>query len=465
MSNISQITKKTAAVSLGLIFFLAPWVQGLYYPYQYLLFGLIGSALLVVLILAEKEFLFSGNKLFYALLAFFLVYFLSFLFIAPYKYNALLETLRYCFWLVFFYLGMMLKEEKIVKKLFLNGAFLLAAAGILSYFGLINLPGWVKDNRLYGSFQYANTQALYFLMALIISFFSPIENTKPQKFQKLFYEAIIFLAFVLTFSRGAFIVLFLLLFYFYWKKIKRKKTLLFIPVLLIFLGYYVVPHYSKLATRFITYTDALKVFVKHPLGIGPGEWTYQQFAFRSSNYYVKYLHNFFFQVGLDAGVLAVVLIFIMFFLAFKSFYREPETFAVTLVIFLHSFIDIDLLFGALGFFLMYLWGSSLKIPEVVNVKNLLKPVLIMLLIAFIGISSLLFQEDLITKKAYQAYNKGDLVKAWEMAKKGKELCRYNAENYLLQGLIRKRTGMPDAESYFKQGLKLNPDEPLLKNKK
>ncbi|WP_432666179.1 O-antigen ligase family protein [Wukongibacter baidiensis] len=109
--------------------------------------------------------------------------------------------------------------------------------------------------------------------------------------------------------------------------------------------------------RFIYFKDGLRVIKENfLLGIGPGNWTSQQFFYQTAKYYVKYIHNGLVQIALDAGILSLItFIFIVGLYSKKSIKNFKESNAgkaITLIIILfyillHSLIDIDLSFTSI----------------------------------------------------------------------------------------------------------------------
>ena len=62
---------------------------------------------------------------------------------------------------------------------------------------------------------------------------------------------------------------------------------------------------STLAWRLIYYCDAVRVIIRHPLGIGVYGWQNLQYGIQSAAYSVKYVHNGFLQLALDGGIFAL----------------------------------------------------------------------------------------------------------------------------------------------------------------
>lgn len=104
--------------------------------------------------------------------------------------------------------------------------------------------------------------------------------------------------------------------------------------------------------RLLYYRDALPVILKHPFGLGYSGYFYTQSAFQTGLYTIKYVHNDFLQIALDAGIVPAV------FFAFAVLRRivgknTPFPARIVLAVaFLHMLFDFDLQF--LSFFMLLL---------------------------------------------------------------------------------------------------------------
>ncbi|NLY42906.1 MAG: O-antigen ligase family protein [Clostridiaceae bacterium] len=145
------------------------------------------------------------------------------------------------------------------------------------------------------------------------------------------------------------------------------KTIYYIFVTLLFVvpaGIFAVVYFRKLdllslmgstfASRLVYMQDGLSIILKNPImGIGPGGWMERQFIYQTAQYFVRYVHNGFIQLALDAGVgaLAVfIAIIVIFYVHIIRKYKKTHEFyyfiilMIMTLIMLHSLLDIDMSF-------------------------------------------------------------------------------------------------------------------------
>ncbi|PKM47908.1 MAG: hypothetical protein CVV03_00655 [Firmicutes bacterium HGW-Firmicutes-8] len=221
-------------------------------------------------------------------------------------------------------------------------------------------------------------------------------------------------------------------------------ALLLILAVLIVAGAFVLPK-AQVLTRLMDisfqernvvergyfYKDAIKIIKEFPLfGTGGGGWTsiYQQY--QSYGYKTLEIHNFYLQTWVEAGVLGIISICLIFLGVLRSYYKirktdesENNVLAVTvltaiIIIGLQSAIDFVLANGAIYIMLWSLFGILSRLsgtataPRQSTVKQdfklkLLKysPVIVSLLVA--GLCFSILTALIYSEKAIEAMNRSD----------------------------------------------------------
>lgn len=100
--------------------------------------------------------------------------------------------------------------------------------------------------------------------------------------------------------------------------------------------------------RVVQAKDALLLLAQDLLfGVGPDQWQYRYFDIRSEDYIATQVHNAYLQLGLDAGIFAVLAFMAMFVYSIIRSFREGNAciWASLLFLFLHCFVDFDMNFS------------------------------------------------------------------------------------------------------------------------
>ena len=106
---------------------------------------------------------------------------------------------------------------------------------------------------------------------------------------------------------------------------------------------------STLNGRFLYWQDALPLLLKYPLGLGYMGYYFLQPQIQSGNYVTKFVHNDILQIGLDAGIISVIIILAIVVKALISKKIEVRQKLILLVLFFHSLFDFDLQFTLMAF--------------------------------------------------------------------------------------------------------------------
>jgi len=204
-----------------LFLFIAPFKKGLFNGYIYsfeqpLLAAILGSSVVLLLtgIYLFRTYKLETNRDLLTLLIWFipLIYLFS-IFNAASYHLALVDLYIRLMWVAFFIIGAYLARSKtgakVIQFAILGSGYLLTTYGLLNWFGNASYPDALLDgNRLSNVFQYPNSYAAYLVALVMITLV--ILNTTKNKYiyavAHLFLLPLI-LSFLLTLSRGAFIIL------------------------------------------------------------------------------------------------------------------------------------------------------------------------------------------------------------------------------------------------------------------
>lgn len=216
------------------------------------------------------------------------------------------------------------------------------------------IPGFlIQNNRLGGFIQYANTFALLSVITLVYCL---------SKENNYWLMSVPFLVsgIILSYSRSVAlmalvaVVVALIL---QPKEIIKKGLVLLIGLLLGYgltrLSYFqasagrigeMTLGASELQTRFIYYKDGLRMFFLKPFGYGYLGYLYEQRAFQTAVYFVKFIHNSFLQVSLDAGIIGLLgFVGVLVISVLRRNIPITQRFII-LIIIGHSIIDFDFQF-------------------------------------------------------------------------------------------------------------------------
>lgn len=219
--------------------------------------------------------------------------------------------------------------------------------------------------------------------------------------------------------------------------------------------------------RFVFYNDALKIIKEHPLlGIGGGGWASAYFKYQSILYWTTEVHNHFLQVGVETGLLGLIIyLAVLLFPCLVLFRLIKQKSQATLLYFtaflgfvslaLHSAIDFDLSLSALALVLWTLVGCfGSQIPPVMrSIKvNKLLPMAVKIIAIILSTSLLLGYQ--YGQAGAKAVSSGDGTQAFANFKKAVRFDPYTpsfrgdlAQLYLALGQ------QSDNEEYLRQAEK------------
>jgi len=228
---------------------------------------------------------------------------------------------------------------------------LVAVFGLLAVLGISPIGGMLHPyGRLQSFIQYANTTAL--LMG--IGVFYAVDRFKNiKKYWLLGVAALFFAALLLTQSRVTF-ALFIAVFLLYvfqfaklWVKVAAAGGLAAVWGVLALLGVRIARiaiFEPTLVERYISYWDALRLMAQNPLGVGLANWQFLQLPHQSAPYQVRFVHNYYLQLALDGGFLAMfVVVALMIWVFVKG--KRGIHFYIGLFILATAFFEVHFAFG------------------------------------------------------------------------------------------------------------------------
>lgn len=273
--------------------------------------------------------------------------------------------------LLLFMLAVMQQDESIEKVLDIlphTAVLMTIASFILSFmpkFSRVFSPA----ERLAGFFQYANTYALFILIALIITVMKEKLRIIDYVYIPIFIFGIIVsgsrTVFILTIISAIVILIF--------SKNKKAKLILAMfstAIILLAVIYTVITNNFDSIGRFLTtsfsestflgrllyWYDAFPIILRNPFGIGYQGYYYVQTSIQSGVYSVRYIHNDFIQLMLDIGWFPTI-VFIAAIV--RSFFCKGADIKRRLLLFVisaHCFFDFDLQFIAVFMIFLLLLG-------------------------------------------------------------------------------------------------------------
>ena len=121
---------------------------------------------------------------------------------------------------------------------------------------------------------------------------------------------------------------------------------------------------STLNGRILYWYDGIRQLLKNPFGLGYMGYFFKQPEFQTGNYVIRYVHNDFLQMGLDNGIISLI-VFVVIVLG-GAFSKKicGRNRLILIVLALHSFFDFDLQYGFMFcILLMTLDTESKKVCE------------------------------------------------------------------------------------------------------
>lgn len=334
------------------VFFIFPFLYGLYYEFSAILAGIFLCLFLLWTVWEQKTIYFCKHKVIWILAAVIAWYGVA----AIYGIDsgmAFLGFLKKFPLLLFGIVWMQFsKEEK--EKIWRQIPWMGSVMTVFSAFGWL-IPAVYSHvfvaGRMSGCFQYANTFACFLLLGLICLFYKQTKVAADWGCMAVLIFGIL--------CSGSRTVMLLLLLVCAYVVIQRKAwkygigavaamvvlgiLTFFIPALEQTAGRLFTSsiHASTMLGRFLYMMDALKLLKSHFFGMGAGGYEYVQGTVATGFYQVRYVHNDFLQIGLDIGVIPMIIVVGVVLWGIITC-KDKQNRLVLLVLALHGLVDIDM---------------------------------------------------------------------------------------------------------------------------
>ena len=284
------------------------------------------------------------------------------------RYQALVGFLRLFPILIWMWLcsqSEFVDRDRIMSFIPYSGAIMTVVGIVTLITGVFKDRLWMAD-RFGGTFQYANTCALYLLLGIIVITALLTDEGTDKKHRiiakriSLKHIVLAFLIFglLLTGSRSMIIIAIIWGIY---KSARNKSVRLpffaAVGISVILGGLYAyitgnmqnvgriftsLSHASTFFGRLLYMKDGIRIILKHPQGLGYRGYYYVQPFCQNGVYDVRFVHNDYLQAALDAGLIPALLLIIWLIVMIikgRTFKECRELLAVTLI---SSFFDIHL---------------------------------------------------------------------------------------------------------------------------
>lgn len=436
---------------------------------------LIAFSLILFLFLTKKFNKITIEEIF--LFSFIIFYFFS-AFFSEAKEVSFVWSGYILSWTAFYYFGKRLKgDKKIISKIVILSLLCVLIYCFWQFFIIFpatkeyflkhpELVGNFSSNvyssmRLYGTFQYPNSLAAYFILisGVLWNFIYNKENIS-----KFLIFTIILIWLIISFfiwqtgSRLGIIiwlieVLFIVIIFF-----KRSKKYSLLILILTFIGISSSIFYLKFNTninienitqrrssakattsaKLLTYIGSLKIIKKHPfVGCGPGAFSHYYAHIRPErqNDLPHSAHNIFLEIASTAGIITSIFFLLFILFSLKKTLKNPLIFMSLIMLLIHSCADwnfknigIALLF----FLLLGLYSVENKEEYKINIRF---SKLVSFLFIFLIIFSIYFQirsgiGGLYYSKAEQELYFNNKKRALEYFNTAININPYRAEYYL-----------------------------------
>ena len=345
---------------LGLLTLSLLWFGG-YYEYCSAIMGVVAAV--VILIRKKREHLKMENFILFAgLLVFF--YLISCIYAVD-TGMALTGVAKKSTLLLFAFVVATLSMEQrrtILYKL-PELAFLVTVVGALMACIPALRENVIRAGRFTGTFGYANVYALFMLLGIAVLF----ERMKRQQMgREIITLSVLAIGLWYSGSRYTWILMLLLLVV---QAIQKKKARIWILVIIgvlivatvsagtIFhqseaMGRFFSTNLSTFYGRLLYWRDGCLLLAKHPFGMGYLGFFYEQTVVQTGVYSVRYVHNDLLQWCLDIGCLQTLVLLAFIGYAIKNKSRSFLEKIMLITILLHSFMEFDFEYTAIGFILI-----------------------------------------------------------------------------------------------------------------
>lgn len=333
-------------------------IGGGYFVFVSSFMNVIGGISVFFLLLRAKKIYISKSMTSISISLFVFMYFIVCLWAVD-RGMAFMGAMKFFPVAVFLFLICQKEEEreKLIALLPLLGSLMTIFSFVMMQFEIFK-PSVTVAGRLAGFFQYPNTYAVFMLVCLLISIFRL--NFKHLDWLEILYIIVEIFGVYMSGSRTVFVLtIFSLILVLAARKEKLKMLLGIFLVFGVIAGILfftedgreLVLRISGMSTGFSTFfgrilyvQDAVKLILKHPLGLGYYGYYFMQQEIQAGVYSVVNAHNELIQAMLDIGIIPGIFLYIGIVKSIFSSRTEARNKIVLTVLLLHSLFDYDLQF-------------------------------------------------------------------------------------------------------------------------
>lgn len=282
---------------------------------------------------------------------------------------ALLGVVKFLPLLLFYVLvsGSEEERERMIGLLPMLGALMTLFSFLMMQFPVYE--EWVSvAGRLAGFFQYPNTYALFMLICLVLVVWR-MDDQKPDWLEVVYAGAAVF-GIIMSGSRTVYILTAVTVVWFLAVKTPVRKAIL--PVVVLGLictlviaavagGLGILERFTEISLgastflgRLLYVRDAVPLIIHHPFGLGYYGYYFIQQSVQTGVYSVVNAHNELVQILLDVGVIPAAVMCAALVRSVCTKRTGMRNRMVLVLILLHSLMDYDFQFLAMGFVLILL---------------------------------------------------------------------------------------------------------------
>lgn len=312
-------------------------------------------------------------------------------------------------------------KERIVNSIPYIG-MVMCLLGVFSFFVDELYSVFYVNDRLGGCFQYPNTFALFLLVGVIV-----LCREKKMNKSRIFVLLCLLSGIFLTGSRMVLVLTGGVILFLIWTNRNQILLVCTIGITLLAVGYFLLTKDvenigrittfsltdSSLVGRFLYIWDAVPLLLDHPFGLGHMGYYYMQNMIQSGVYTVQYVHNDWLQIGLDVGLVPMLLCLFAVLKTLLDKRLHTSKKLIVAVIFLHGCLDFNLSYGVmLCILLMIMEGVTLQNVETESNKVIVlcggRKIAMVVILAMAGIVSIY---SLVPTVAYYNEN-AELALQW-----------------------------------------------------
>ncbi len=315
------------------------------------------------------------------------------------------------------------KRRYMIYGLFI-GAVAESIIGILAYGGILSFFNWVQiideTAHMQSTIGYANTTCMITLSGVFTGLYLR-HHHKDNKELFAILSVICLIASFMTKSRMGLACGAVAAMVYY--SIKNRKVLIFSAITIaiciiavtaiLISGNEQILLGSTLVSRFIYWQDAWSVFMSNPLGIGAGTWDNLQYSVQSAEYAVRYIHNGYLQILLEAGIVGFIAFCAIMLYTIVQYIRKgikdgfEELFMCAIMLAAHIFVDVDMSFASVYMIAGIVLCSANKKPHKYITLSVFSTVCIICVVSA-AISLFSQSEDITLEVAQTRYNNSEL---------------------------------------------------------